>query len=115
MDNAISTLNLQAMKPGEALHDVTIEVGTPYFSEQDGRWYCAVAMDGLYPVRNAAAGDSFQVLCMAVGLILNLLAAYEGDGGILYFPASEGEEPLLERNRFPLDAYRLKPIAPRLT
>jgi len=70
-------------------------------------------MEGLYPVRYAATGDSIQVLCMAVGLILNLMASYEEDGGRLYFPASEGEEPFSERNRFPLEGYRLKPIGKR--
>ena len=50
---------------------------------------------------------------MAVGLILNLMASYEEGGGRLYFPASEGAEPFSERTRFPLEAFRPKPIGKR--
>jgi hypothetical protein len=95
MQDVISTLTLQAMRPGEALHEAIVEVGKPYFSAQGGGiWYCAVAMDGLYPVDKVAGRDSFQALCLAVRLIANLLADYEKDGGVIYYPPAEGEAPL---------------------
>ncbi|MFT7724526.1 MAG: hypothetical protein QM788_17125 [Roseateles sp.] len=69
-------------------------------------WACPVAVAPLFPKRHPIHGKrSFQALCLASALALDLLAGFKEKGGSLFI--APGED-------FPLEAYRTGAAAPPL-
>ncbi len=96
MNSVIATTKLLAQRPGERPFELVVEIGAPYQIDQD-EWACPVAVTPLYRQLHDAHGTcSFQALCLASALALDLLQGFKEKGGSLFI--TPGEE-------FPLEAY----------
>jgi len=100
MDDPIAKTELIGVKPDGSRITITIQVGKPYLSnsaEGFEEWACPVSLSPLYKkLPDARGGDSFQALCIASSLVIDLLSGFKEKGGKLLI---DGE------NEFPLDAY----------
>lgn len=77
---------------------IRVQIGTPYELEEH-LWACPVALPDLFrELADQRGGDSLQALCLAVGLVRNLLLGFVEDGGRIVFPHAPSQE-------VPLDAY----------
>jgi hypothetical protein len=94
-------------RPGEDAFEITIEIGTPcQVGDDPEEWACPVALTPLYKgLQDAHGGSSFQALCLASSLVLDLLSGFKEKGGVLFH--SPGEE-------FPLEAYAFGVAARRV-
>lgn len=94
----IASETLWAQRPGEDAFEVCIEIGTPYlFADNPQEWVCPAGLSPLHQESLEAHGNSsFQSLCLASALLLNLLQEFKNQGGALfYYPGAD----------FPLEAY----------
>jgi hypothetical protein len=80
--------------------DIVASVGKPYLvggNEDNDEWACPVSLVPLYTKLHDAHGSgSFQALCLANNLIIDLLRGFKEKGGELV--CGDGAE-------FPLEAY----------
>jgi hypothetical protein len=76
----------------------TVSIGRPYLSGREpDTWACPVSIDPLHThLRDIAGGDSFQALCLASRMALDLLQSFVQRGGRLTY---DGE------NDVSLEAY----------
>lgn len=96
MSSVVASEKLWAQRPDEDPFEIEIRIGLPYKVGPD-EWACPVALEPLYPkLRDAHAGSSFQALCLASALALNLLDGFKAKGGRLFYASGDG---------FPLEAY----------
>jgi len=96
MTPVIATTKILAQRPGEEPFELEVQIGTPYKIDSD-EWACPVAVTPLYRQLHDAHGTcSFQALCLASALALDLLQGFKEKGGSLFI--APGEE-------FPLEAY----------
>ena len=96
MDSVIASTKLLAQRPGEDPFEVEVKIGTPYQIGEE-EWACPVAVTPLYRKLHDTHGScSFQALCLASALALDLLSGFKEKGGSLSI--TPGEE-------FPLEAY----------
>jgi hypothetical protein len=98
MQPIVASLRIFGQRPGEERFEINVEIRQPYLVDaKESEWACPVAVRPLHKVlRDAHAGDSFQALCMASYLALNLLHAFTEDGGLLTLEGGDA---------FPIDAY----------
>ena len=98
MNSVIATESLIAKRVDEDPFELKIEIGTPYKVGSDPEeWACPVALRPLYQRLHDAHGrNSFQSLCLAASLVLDLLQGFIERGGSLTFPNGDS---------FPLEAY----------
>src|ERR1700722_575519 len=91
----VAGITIDAVSPGGKAFSIELSIGTPYRCET-GEWACPVALRGLYDqLPDTRGNDSFQALCMAVGLAQNVLHGFRENGGKLLVGAEE----------FSLEAY----------
>ena len=96
MNTVVASTKLLAQRPGEAPFEVEVSIGTPYQVDED-EWACPVSVVPLFDkLHDAHGGCSFQALCLASALALDLLVGFKEQGGSLFI--TPGEE-------FPLEAY----------
>ena len=103
MTKPTATFEATAIDPAKGRFTVTVTIGTPYLSETEPHvWRCPVSIDPLYPRLSDIAGDnSFQALCLASRLAIDLLQGFIEKGGRI----THDDEDV------PLDAYI--PLPPR--
>jgi hypothetical protein len=99
----VAQLTLEATSADGDHFAISLEIGTPYRRES-GEWACPVALHGLMDKLSDICGeDSFQALCLAIGLAQSLLQGFRDGGGTLRV---EGDD-------FPLEAYSFAPAIRR--
>jgi|SRR5580765_7243247 hypothetical protein len=98
MNSVIAMESLIATRAGEDPFELKIEIGTPYKVGSDPEeWACPLALSPLYQkLHDAHGGNSFQSLCLAASLALDLLHGFLEKGGSLTFPNGD---------TFPFEAY----------
>ncbi len=99
MNNIIACTKLIGVTSEGISQNIEIEIGTPYKIEHDDleEWACPVSLKPLYKKLHDAHGDnSFQAMCLAASLVIDLLIAYEEKGGKLIMEGGDN---------FPLEAY----------
>jgi len=98
MNSVIAKESLIAKRANEDPFELKIEIGTPYQIGSDPEeWACPVGLSPLYQnLHDAHGGNSFQSLCLAASLALDLLHGFIEKGGSLRFPNGDN---------FPLEAY----------
>jgi hypothetical protein len=98
MSSIVASETLLAQRPGEDPFEIEIRIGLPYkVGTEPEEWACPVALKPLYAkLHDDHAGSSFQALCLASALILELLDGIKAKGGKLLYAPGEG---------FPLEAY----------
>ncbi len=103
MNASIAALSGVAIDRDGVRFPFKVTIGTPYLSGRDPEnWACPVSIDPLHThLRDIVGGDSFQALCLASRLALDLLRSFVEGGGRLTF---DGETDV------PLDSYI--PFAP---
>lgn len=81
-------------------HDIEVKIGVPYKVEHDDgleEWACPVSLTPLYNrLHDAHGSDSFQAMCLAASLVIDLLTSFQEKGGELMLEGGDA---------FPLDAY----------
>jgi len=96
MSNIIAQLELLATLPSGERRPVRVWVGAPV-REPTGEWSCPGGLDGLHDDLEAMRGeDSYQSICLALGLSAALLRDHVAAGGRLEYPGG---------GDFPLEAY----------
>ena len=79
--------------------EIEIKIGVPYKIEHIDdleEWACPVSLEPLYKkLHDAHGGDSFQAMCLAASLVIDLLTAYKEKGGKL----------IMDGDDFPLESY----------
>lgn len=99
MKQVIASTKLIAQRPGEAEFDLEIKIGAPYQIAPD-EWACPLAFDPWDDeIRDVHGSSSFQALCLASSLALELLRGFKEKGGVLFIA------PGLD---FPLEAYSIE-------
>ncbi len=105
MDKFIAQTNLVGITAEGERQEIEVKIGVPYkINHEDNieEWACPVSLQPLFKqLRDVSGGDSFQALCLAAGLVIDLLTAYKEKGGKLTLKG--GDE-------FPLNAYWFRPI-----
>ncbi|WP_353099109.1 hypothetical protein [Stenotrophomonas lactitubi] len=91
MNAVIANEVMWAQRPGEEAFEIHIEIGTPYHVGDDPHeWACPVAVRPLCKsLQDAHGGSSFQALCLASSLALDLLHGFKQKGGTLFYSAGE--------------------------
>lgn len=98
MNTVIASLKIFGQLPGEEPFEIHLQIGTPYQVGTDPEeWACPAALTPLFSrLHDAHGGGSFQSLCLASSLVLDLLQGFKEKGGSLFY--SPGQD-------FPLEAY----------
>jgi len=100
MNKPIAHTKLTGITAEGEKQKIEIIIGTPYKVEHNDdleEWACPVSLMPLYKnLHDAHGGDSFQALCLAASLIINLLTAYKEKGGRLVIDGGDD---------FPLESY----------
>jgi hypothetical protein len=98
MNSVIATESIIAARANEKPFQLRIEIGTPHkIDDEPEEWACSVALSPLYQNLHAAhGGSSFQSVCLAASLVLDLLHSFKEKGGSLTYSTGES---------FPLAAY----------
>lgn len=100
MNEFIAKLEITGIQPDGGRIKITAKIGKPYpveGNEDIDEWACPVSLEPLYSrLHDAHGGGSFQALCLASNLILNLLQGFKEKGGQLFH-----EDGTL----FPIEAY----------
>lgn len=100
MKDAIAKLEIMGVRPDGEKIQITAIIGKPYpveGNEELDEWACPVSLEPLYKkLHDAHGGGSFQALCLASNLILNLLQGFKENGGQLVHA---------DGTQFPIDAY----------
>lgn len=96
MENCIAKLELEGQLQDQEPFPIVVEIGSPYLKSTDpDEWWCPVSVAPLHEkLHDAIGGDSFQALCLAVALALDLLQGFREKGGILRFEKDGDEVPL---------------------
>ncbi len=100
MKEEIAKLEIIGIKKDGSRVNVIAKVGKPYRvegNEELDEWACPVSLEPLFSsLHDAHGGGSFQSLCMATNLIIDLLRGFEEQGGRLIH--DDGTD-------FPIHAY----------
>jgi hypothetical protein len=82
---ALATLECIAVEKDGRRFPLKVSIGRPYQSGTDPEiWACPVRIDPLHThVRDIAGGDSFQALCLASRMAIELLRGFVQRGGKL--------------------------------
>ena len=100
MKSKIASTRLIGITEAGVRHDIEIAIGAPYQVEHEDdleEWACPVSLKPLYKnLRDAHGSDSFQAMCLAASLVIDLLIGFQEKGGKLIM--EDGAE-------FPLNAY----------
>ena len=100
MEEIIAKLEIRGIKPDGEKIRIIAEIGKPYpvkGNEDIDEWACPVSLEPLYiRLHDAHGGGSFQALCLASNLILNLLEGFIEKGGQLVHD---------DGTRFPIESY----------
>ena len=98
MDAPIATFEGIAIDQGGTRFPFKVSIGTPYLRDHEPHtWACPVSVEPLDThIRDIFGGDSFQALCLASRIALELLRSFIERGGRLTY---DGDEDLS------LDAY----------
>jgi hypothetical protein len=100
MEEEIAKLEVIGINKDGGQINIVASVGKPYpvkGNEDIDEWACPVSLVPLYTKLHSAHGSgSFQALCMANNLIIDLLRGFKEKGGKLVY--EDGAE-------FPLEAY----------
>ena len=98
MSPEIASERIWGQRPGEDAFEIRIEIGAPYqVGDDPHEWACPVALPPLHSrLHDAHGGSSFQALCLASSLALDLLHGFKEQGGAVFY--SPGED-------FPFEAY----------
>jgi hypothetical protein len=98
MDTITAISSIMGQRHGEESFQIQVKIGVPFQCGIDPEeWACPVALTPLYNhLHDVHGSDSFQALCLAISLVLDLLHEFKEKDGALKF--SSGEE-------FPLEAY----------
>lgn len=85
MNDVIARMELLGQRPGEETFPIVTEIGKPYCScEEPEEWACPVSFQPFYPSLPDIRGvDSFQALCLAISLVIELLSIFTEQGGVL--------------------------------
>ncbi len=91
----VANLSIAAKAAEGEAFEIELEIGAPYCTET-GEWACPVGLQGLYDdLPDVRGEDSFQALCLAIGLAQKLLQDFVDEGGTLS----------VDGDRFPLESY----------
>ena len=100
MKNVIASTKIIGISSDGEKQEIEIKISAPYKIERKDnieKWACPVSLEPLYNKLHEAHGsDSFQAMCLAASLVIDLLIAYKEKGGKLFLEG--GDE-------FPLEAY----------
>ena len=100
MNEEIAKLEIIGISNSGSRVKITAKVGKPYpvpGNEELDEWACPVSLEPLFrSLHDAHGGGSFQALCMATNLILDLLRGFEEQGGQLVHE---------DGTKFPIQAY----------
>jgi len=100
MKEEIAKLGIIGIKPDGEKIKIIAKIGKPYLvegNEDIDEWACAVSIEPLYKRLHDSHGvGSFQALCLASNLIINLLQGFIEKGGQLVHD---------DGTRFPIEAY----------
>jgi hypothetical protein len=98
MSTPIAELSGIALGRDGERYPFKLTIGQPYLSGQDPEnWACPVSIEPFHThLRDIVGGDSFQALCLASRMALDLLRSFVEGGGRLTF---DGHEDV------PLDSY----------
>jgi len=100
MTKTIARTKLIGVRADGERQEIEIKIGTPYKIEHEDNleeWACPVSLEPLYKkLHDAHGSDSFQAMCLAASLVIDLLAAFRENGGRILMES--GDE-------FPLEAY----------
>lgn len=100
MEEIIAKLDIIGIKPDGEKIKIVGRIGKPYPIKENkdiDEWACPVSLKPLYKqLHDAHGGGSFQALCLASNLLLNLLEGFVENGGQLTH--DDGTE-------FPIEAY----------
>ena len=86
MDDCIARETICAVQPDGERITIELSVGTPYqvTAGSDIEWACPVSLTPLYSrLHDAHGSTSLQALCLALSLVIDLLAKFKEDGGTL--------------------------------
>jgi hypothetical protein len=98
MNPVTASTTLLGQRPGEALFEIHLQVGVPHVAST-GEWACSISLKPVYErVHDVHAENSFQCLCLASSVLLDLLHGFKQDGGLLF--TSPGEPLVLEAYAF---------------
>ena len=84
MKSAIASLEIFAHRRGEAVQRLSLAVGAPTASGQDGLWICRVALANLHRAEEIEGRDSVEVLGLAIARGRGWLLDLEADGFSLF-------------------------------
>ncbi len=100
MKDLIASMKIIGITPNGERIEILAKIGKPYpveGQEDIDEWACPVSLEPLYKrLHEAHGGGSFQALCLASSLILNLLHGFIEKGGKLIHE---------DGTSFPLEAY----------
>lgn len=86
----IAQRNVVCVNPSGEVQTVKIKISRPRAVNQ--LWESYVEMEGLYDQTFLVKGvDSFQAICLAMGLVRNALEKYLKEGGRLMWSDKSGE------------------------
>lgn len=98
----VAELNIIGIKPNGEQIDITARIGKPYpvvGNEGVDEWACPVSLTPLYDrLQDVYGRGSFQALCLASYLVLDLLGGFRDKGGKLV--SNDGTEFSLEAYMF---------------
>lgn len=91
MQSTVASATIWGQRPGEELFEVFIEIGTPrQVGDDPEEWACPVSLRPLFArLHDAHGGSSFQALCLASSMVLDLLAGFTEKGGALWYRPGE--------------------------
>ncbi|WP_425479190.1 DUF6968 family protein [Pseudoxanthomonas composti] len=106
MNPGIACERLWGQRAGEEAFEICIEIGTPYqVGDDPHEWACPVALTPLHGrLRDAHGRSSFQALCLASSLALDLLYCFKEQGGAVFY--SLGEDFAFEAYSFGIMSTR---------
>ena len=98
MSASLAILEGIAIDQGGARFPFRVSIGAPYQSHVDpDTWQCTVAIDPMHPdVPDIAGGDSFQAVCLACRMAVDVLRKFVERGGRITYDGAED---------VPLEAY----------
>lgn len=91
MAQTVAEERLVGVQPSGTHVQVIAAIGLPYQVSPE-EWACPVSLAGLHDrLHDIHGGSSLQALCLAAGLLRQLLTAFVEDGGRLLY--ADGKEP----------------------
>jgi hypothetical protein len=98
VSDSVATFEAMGVDPEGAEFPVIVRIGRPYLAHEDpGVWRCPLSVEPLHSrLPDVAGSDSFQAICLASRLAVELLRGFVDKGGRLVVP--DGDD-------VPLDTY----------